>query len=109
VREGWADFARIPNRLPDRFDPAMVARLPEPASRFLKFAIGPGTPLSTKAENGMQGEIGLGTGWAQVLLVASKRSTLLAAQAVAQKSEEAFSNLGKTVIPDATALAASYR
>ena len=59
--KAWADLARIPNRLPDRFDPAMVAGLPEPASRFFKFAIAPGTPLSTKAEIEMQGEIGLGT------------------------------------------------
>jgi hypothetical protein len=38
-----------------RFDPAMVAGLPEPAQRFFKFAIAPGTPLLPVAEIDMGG------------------------------------------------------
>ncbi len=43
-----------------RFDPAMVAELPEPARRFLTFAIRPGTPLARVAVIEMTGTIGLG-------------------------------------------------
>ncbi|MFO7685135.1 MAG: DUF6544 family protein [Desulfobacterales bacterium] len=49
---------------PARFDPSMVSGLPEPARRYLKFAIRPGTPLYTVAEISMAGKFGLGTGTA---------------------------------------------
>ena len=38
----------------------MTAALPEPARRFFRFAIEPGTPLVTVAEIRMKGELGLG-------------------------------------------------
>jgi hypothetical protein len=47
--------------LPERFDPAMVADLPEPARRFLRFAIQPGTRLNTVAQIRMEGELSLGS------------------------------------------------
>jgi hypothetical protein len=46
---------------PPRFAPEMVAGLPEPARRFLTFAIAPGTPLRRVAEFQMQGRFSLGT------------------------------------------------
>ena len=46
---------------PERFSPAMVADLPEPARRYFMFAIADGTPLYTVAEIEMQGLFSLGT------------------------------------------------
>lgn len=43
-----------------RFDPAMVADLPEPAQRFFRFAIAPGTPLFRRVTVRMEGQMGLG-------------------------------------------------
>jgi hypothetical protein len=56
----WAQLADAPPMLPPVFDPASVEELPEPARRFFRFAIAPGTPLSRVAEIEMGGEIGLG-------------------------------------------------
>jgi hypothetical protein len=39
----------------------LVVGLPEPARRFFRFAIKPGTPLYTVAEISMKGEFGLGS------------------------------------------------
>ena len=47
--------------LPARFEPSMVAGLPEPARRFFHFAIQPGTALRTVVHLKMEGEISLGT------------------------------------------------
>lgn len=44
----------------DRFDPASVAALPEPARRWLTHAIAPGTPLRYRVELDQHGEIKLG-------------------------------------------------
>ena len=46
---------------PARFDPSMVADLPEPVRRYFRFAIRPGTPLHTVAEISMAGKFGLGS------------------------------------------------
>jgi hypothetical protein len=46
---------------PARFDPATVADLPDPARRYFRFAIRPGTPLSTVAEIQMTGQFSLGS------------------------------------------------
>ncbi|MCZ7598213.1 MAG: hypothetical protein M5U09_11485 [Gammaproteobacteria bacterium] len=48
-------------RAPARFDPAMVADLPEPARRFFLYAIRPGTPLRTAARITMAGRFAMGT------------------------------------------------
>lgn len=45
---------------PVRFDPGMVADLPEPAQRFFLFTIEPGTPLYTVANLTMEGQFGMG-------------------------------------------------
>lgn len=45
---------------PPRFDPAMVADLPDPARRYLTYTIAPGTPLTPVAEIEMRGSLGLG-------------------------------------------------
>lgn len=46
---------------PPRFDPSMIADLPEPARRYLSFAIAPGTPLTSVVELEMDGVFRLGT------------------------------------------------
>ncbi|HYF59718.1 MAG TPA: DUF6544 family protein [Burkholderiaceae bacterium] len=56
----WARLRDAPPR-PGRFDAAMVAELPEPARRFLRFAILPGARLATVVEIAMDGELSLGT------------------------------------------------
>lgn len=63
-RADRAERARLLAFQPDdpaAFDPAMVAGLPEPARRFLSFAIRPGTPLVTVARIAMTGKFSLGT------------------------------------------------
>jgi hypothetical protein len=57
----WSALAATADPAPARFDPAVIADLPEPARRFLGFAIRPGTPLRAVAEIGMAGRIGMGT------------------------------------------------
>lgn len=59
-----AEMARLRALQPDRtavFDPAMVAALPDPARRFLTYAIAPGTPLAPVIEITMTGRFDLGT------------------------------------------------
>jgi hypothetical protein len=43
-----------------RFDPQMVADLPEPARRYFLYTIEPGTPLYTVANISMSGQFGMG-------------------------------------------------
>ena len=57
----WARLASLQPEHPVRFDPTMVADLPEPARRFFAFAIKPGTPLLTVAEIDMTGRFSLGS------------------------------------------------
>jgi hypothetical protein len=60
-RAEWRRLAALQPSNPMRFDPAMVADLPEPARRFFEFAIAPGAPLLPIAEIDMGGQFGLGT------------------------------------------------
>ncbi|MFN3170232.1 MAG: DUF6544 family protein [Hyphomicrobiales bacterium] len=46
---------------PQAFDEALLEGLPEPAQRFFRFAIAPGTPLYTVADIEMDGRLSLGT------------------------------------------------
>lgn len=62
-RADLAEWRRLLERQPSRpirFEPQMVAELPEPARRYFEQAIAPGTPLLTVAEIDMQGRLGLG-------------------------------------------------
>ncbi|MEE4638786.1 MAG: DUF6544 family protein [Wenzhouxiangella sp.] len=57
----WARLTALQPTEPARFDPAMVADLPESARRFFEFAIQPGTPLLPVAEIDMTGQFSLGS------------------------------------------------
>lgn len=59
VRGEW-DRLRADGPLRERFDPAMLDGLPEPARRWLTHAIAPGTPLWRSGEVSMHGELRLG-------------------------------------------------
>ena len=64
AREDQSEWARLRGLQPEdpkKYDPKMVAHLPEPAQRYFNFAIKPGTPLYTVAEIEMEGEFSLGT------------------------------------------------
>tara|TARA_R110002072_G_scaffold99102_3_gene218192 strand:- start:38 stop:892 length:855 start_codon:yes stop_codon:yes gene_type:complete len=56
----WEKLVSHQPAAPPVFDPAMVSGLPEPAQRFLRFAIKSGTPLYTVAEVSMNGDFSLG-------------------------------------------------
>lgn len=60
-REAMHRLAATRPRAPARFDPAMVADLPEPARRYFLYTIKPGTPLCTVADITMAGWFGMGT------------------------------------------------
>jgi hypothetical protein len=60
AREAWGRIASSPAPSDLRFDPAMVAGLPEIARRYFGHAIAPGTPLATAAELEMEGTFLLG-------------------------------------------------
>lgn len=60
-RAAWARLAAMQPAVLQGFDPAMVADLPEPAQRYFRFAIAPGTPLLPVAEIDMGGQFSLGT------------------------------------------------
>jgi hypothetical protein len=60
-RAEWRRLASLQPADPARFAPAMIADLPEPAQRFFRFAILPGTPLWPVAEIDMTGEFSLGS------------------------------------------------
>lgn len=57
----WSELASKAEASPPLFELSMIAGLPEPAQRFFRFAIAPGTPLSTVTVFEMEGELGLGT------------------------------------------------
>ena len=60
VRQDWELLAGSP-RLPEPFDPGMLADLPEAARRWLTHAIPPGTPLWPSVVLTMHGQIRLGS------------------------------------------------
>lgn len=66
IRDHWLDARAIKDLLdcrspqPGLFDPAMVACLPEPAQRYFKYSIAPGTPLKTVVDLRMSGQFGMG-------------------------------------------------
>ncbi|MBO6635743.1 MAG: hypothetical protein JJ937_14520 [Parvibaculum sp.] len=56
----WRELAVTKPATVNRFDPAMIAGLPDAARRCLDFAIAPGTPLAPVVRLQMQGQLGLG-------------------------------------------------
>ncbi|MFN8790956.1 MAG: DUF6544 family protein [Bdellovibrionales bacterium] len=60
-RHEWNRLRAFQPTTPGRYDPQMVAHLPEPAQRYFNFVIKPGAPLLTVAEIVMEGEFSLGT------------------------------------------------
>jgi hypothetical protein len=62
VRRVWDQLADAAMEVTDRFDPASVDDLPEPAGRWLRHAIAPQTPLRYCVELDQHGTINLG-GW----------------------------------------------
>ncbi|VTU36381.1 hypothetical protein H4CHR_03899 [Variovorax sp. PBS-H4] len=61
TRAAWEQLTSTAGPAQGRFDPAMVADLPEPARRFFLFAIEPGARLDSVVEITMRGELSLGT------------------------------------------------
>ena len=61
ARGAWRRLASAANSARTSFDPALVAGLPEPAQRFLRFAIAPGAGLGSVVKITMDGELALGT------------------------------------------------
>jgi hypothetical protein len=57
----WRRLVSHQPAAPAQFEVAMIAALPDPAQRFFRFAIAPGTPLHTVAEVSMTGEFSLGS------------------------------------------------
>jgi hypothetical protein len=60
-RAAWQRLVLLQPAEPPVFDASMTAALPEPAQRFFRFVIAPGTPLHTVAEISMTGEFSLGS------------------------------------------------
>ncbi|SEM23339.1 hypothetical protein SAMN04488077_10388 [Roseovarius tolerans] len=60
-RAEWQRLAALQPADPARFDPEMVADLPEPARRYFMFVIQPGTPLLPVSEIDMTGKFSLGS------------------------------------------------
>lgn len=60
-RTEWQRLAALQPVDPLRFDPAMLAGLPEPAQRYFRFTIQPGTPLTTVTQIDMTGQFGMGS------------------------------------------------
>ncbi|WP_376694812.1 DUF6544 family protein [Wenzhouxiangella sp. EGI_FJ10305] len=57
----WQRLAALQPATPERFDPEMVADLPEPARRYFGYVIRPGTPILPVVEIDMRGQFSLGS------------------------------------------------
>ncbi len=60
-RAAWTRLADLARQDDVRFDPSLVADLPEPARRYFEFMIENGTPIRTVVRIETTGELGLGT------------------------------------------------
>lgn len=60
-RAEWDRLSALQPAAPERFEPEIVADLPEPARRYFNYMIAPGTPLLPVAEIEMTGRFSLGT------------------------------------------------
>ena len=57
----WQRLLEMALERPERFDPAGIEELPEPARRYFLFTVRPGARLATVAEITMSGALSLGT------------------------------------------------
>jgi hypothetical protein len=57
----WVNLASHQPSAAGTFEPPLIVGLPEPAQRFFRFAIKPGTPLYSVVEITMEGEFSLGS------------------------------------------------
>ena len=57
----WNDLLRDAGAAGPAFDPSTIEALPEPAQRYFRYTIAPGTPLVSVVEIEMEGQLGLGT------------------------------------------------
>ena len=60
-KASWHDLAQLAEPSATVFDLEMILDLPDPAQRFFRYVIAPGTPLHRVVEIEMRGEVGLGT------------------------------------------------
>lgn len=60
MRAEWARLAAVRDELPDIFAPEELAGMPEPARRWLRHAIAPGTALARSVTLTMRGQIRIG-------------------------------------------------
>jgi hypothetical protein len=60
-KDAWRRLISLQPAAPAAFDYSMIAALPDPAQRYFRFTIAPGTPLYTVAEISMGGEFSLGS------------------------------------------------
>ncbi|WP_254277140.1 DUF6544 family protein [Halomonas sp. 3H] len=60
-RVEWRRLAALQPGVAKRFEPEMIANLPEPARRYFGYTIRPGTPVLPVAEIDMRGQFSLGT------------------------------------------------
>ncbi|MEE4109886.1 MAG: DUF6544 family protein, partial [Halieaceae bacterium] len=60
-RAEWERLAALQPQAPERFDPAGIASLPEPARRYFAYTIEPGAPLLPVAVIEMTGRFSLGS------------------------------------------------
>lgn len=60
-RKAWNDLLRQAGSVGPAFDPSALEGLPEPAQRYFRYTIAPGTPIVSIAEIEMDGQLSLGT------------------------------------------------
>ncbi|MBB3331580.1 hypothetical protein BDK63_002463 [Halomonas campaniensis] len=60
-RVEWRRLAALQPGVAKRFEPEMIADLPEPARRYFGYTMRPGTPILPVAEIDMRGQFSLGT------------------------------------------------
>lgn len=60
-RKAWQSLAELSSSGSVPFELEMLAGLPEPAQRYFRYTIAPGTPLHSVVEIEMEGEIGMGS------------------------------------------------
>ncbi len=60
-RSAWSELLRRAGPVGPEFDPSVINGLPEPAQRYFRYSIAPGTPLVSVVEVEMEGQLGFGS------------------------------------------------